>query len=409
MMNKINKNTRQNNIPGYLPALDFLRAICTILIFVFHNWQQTWLTSPLRIGGFSFEILQRYGYIAVDAFFVMSGFGLFYPIARNMFGESKQVSWHDFYIKRLRRILPSYYFMLILLLIFPVLSYTAYDVNNALDVLKHFGLHALFLHILTPETLGSVISTAWTMGIEVIFYIFFPIIAKIFKKKPPIVFAVIFIINQAIRLMVASKPDVRMYTMVNPILYVDIFAWGMLSAYLVVYVRNKFLTTNLSSVLMTITSILCLAGVYFYVCWMGSAHLEGYDMSTYHRLLYRFIPSGLFAGFLFFATFSSKLWLKFLGNKLFAFISTISYSFYLWHQNIHIFLRKLNIPHTVADPVMNDRQAMIGFMLLSIVISVAIAMFSTYCIEKPIVKYGKDAPKYVGEYVKAMKNAILNA
>ena len=223
MMNKINKNTRQNNIPGYLPALDFLRAICTILIFIFHDWQQTWLTSPIRIGGFSFEMLQRYGYIAIDAFFVMSGFGLFYPIARNMFGESKQISWRDFYIKRLRRILPSYYFMLILLLIFPVLSYTTYNVNDALDVLKHFGLHALFLHIFTAETIGSVISTAWTMGIEVIFYIFFPIIAKVFRKKPPIVFAAIFIINQAIRLMVAAKPGVNMQTMANPILYVDIW------------------------------------------------------------------------------------------------------------------------------------------------------------------------------------------
>lgn len=375
---------------GYIPALDGLRALCAILIFAFHNWQQTWLSAKFTIGGFTFNLepLQRYGYIAIDAFFVMSGFCLFYPIARSMFGECGQTGWKEFYIKRIRRIVPAYYFMLIVLLFVPVLSYNIYDVNNAADVAKHFGLHALFLHVYDPSTQGSVISTAWTLGIEAAFYAVFPFIAYVFKKKPVLVFAGMFVLSQLLRLNAASEPRIDMFVMVNPLLYLDIFGCGMLSAYAVVYVRHKVRITASMSGILTVISILCLVGVYMYMLWMGSVRMEGMDAQSYHRLLYRWILAWLFALFIFAAAYSAKMWQKFWGNKFFVFMSGISYSFYLWHQNIHIALKKLHIPYTTADPVMNDKTAMAWFLVISIILSLAIASFSTYCIEKPVVKYG---------------------
>ncbi|MDY3031668.1 MAG: acyltransferase [Clostridia bacterium] len=382
--------TRKESIDGYIPALDALRAVCTILIFAFHNWQQTWLSAKFDIFGITvnLEPFQRYGYIAIEAFFVMSGFGLFYPIARNMFGESKPISWKQFYIKRLRRILPSYYFMLLLLLVFPVLSYNTYNVHSAADVIKHFGLHALFLHNCTPSTLGSVISTAWTLGIEAAFYLVFPIIASFFRKSPSGTFGIMLIIGHICRLRAASKLGVDIYVMANPLLYTDVFGWGMFSAYCVVYVRNRLTLSKASRVLMTAASLLSLVGVYYYMIWMGAALIDGADAQSYHRLLYRTIPSALFALFIFSASYSAGAWQRFLGNRFFAFVSAISYSFYLWHQNIHIVLKKLNIPPTTADPVMNDKRAMVIFLLLSIALSLAAAVISTYLIERPIVKYG---------------------
>lgn len=382
---------KRKTIPdGYLPVIDGLRAVCMLLIFFFHSWQQTWLSASFHIGNkiISLEPFQRYGYIAIDAFFVISGFCLFYPVARNMFGEARAQSVKEFYIKRIRRIIPAYYFMLILLLILPVLSYTIYDPKSPIDLIKHFGSHALFLHIYNPQTLGSTISTAWTLGIEVAFYVFFPIISKVFKKNPPLVFIIMLVFSQACRLITASAPNVGIYEAVNPLLYIDIFGWGMISAYAVVYVRNKMPYFAKTKTLMTIASVLCLIGIYLYIKWLGQAYMEGQDAQTYHRLLYRTILSGFFAVFLFSASYSVKAWQSFWGNRFFVFISSISYSFYLWHQNIHIALRKLNIPHTDATPVMNDKKAMVIFMLLSIVLSLLISVFSTYCIEKPIVKYG---------------------
>ncbi len=375
---------------GYLPVLDGLRAVCMLLIFFFHNWQQTWLSANFHIGNhiLHLEPFQRYGYIAIDAFFVLSGFCLFYPVARNMFDEAREQSIKEFYIKRLRRIIPAYYFMLILLLIFPTLSYVTYYTDRPLDLLKHFGFHALFIHIYNPTTLGSTISTAWTLGIEAAFYLFFPLLSKAFKKSPTVTFGVMFILAHILRILLAAQPAIGSFEAANPLLYLDVFGWGMISAYAVVYVRHKMPYFEKTKIIMTIVSVMCLIGVYMYMQWMGRARMEGQDAQTYQRLLYRTILAGLFAVFLFSASYSAKPWQAFWGNKVFVFISSISYSFYLWHQNVHIALRKLNIPYTDANPVMDDKRAMVIFMILSIVISFAIAIFSTYCIEKPIVKYG---------------------
>lgn len=374
------------NSKSYLPALDGLKAVCAILIFAFHNWQQTWLNAQFSIMGINIDFtpFQRYGYIAIDAFFVMSGFGLFYPIARQMFGEIGRTTWKEFYIKRLKRIIPAYYFMLIMLLIFPVLSYNVY---NADDMLYHFGMHAVFAHIYDADTLGSVISTAWTLGIEAAFYAIFPLIVFVFRKKPPLVFLLMFIFSQSLRILSIMYMKVDMKLMSNPLLYIDIFGAGMLGAYITVYIRNRFNITNIIKLIMTFAAAVCLFGVYVYIIWMGKANMSGYDAASYHRLFYRIIPAIMFSLFLIASEYGIELWRKFWGNRFFVFMSGISYSFYLWHQNIHIALRKLNLPYTDAVPPMNDKNAMIGFLIISILASVGIASFSTYCIEKPILKY----------------------
>lgn len=403
------KNQREKSISGYLYALDGLRAISVILIFIFHSWQASWITYRIALPGggylFNFEIFQRYGYIAIDSFFVLSGFGLFYPIARAMFGETQQVSWREFYIKRARRILPAYYIMLLILLIFPVLSYNIYDADNIKDIIKHFGTHMTFTHIYNDATAGSVISTAWTLSIEAIFYVLFPVIATVFKKKPVVVFIVMFIIGQAARIAAVGMFDIRRQSVSGfPLLYIDIFGWGMLCAYFVVYARNKLRRIDSLRGFMTVLSVLSLVAVYYFIKWMSKNGLDAYDTDgpAAFRMIYRFIVDGAFAVFIFATSFSYKWWgEKIWGNRFFVYISTISYSFYLWHQNIHIFLKKIHVPYTTQDPVMQDRAAMDGFVLLSIVLSVAIAAASTYFIEIPISKYG-----FKGFLIK-IKNKIL--
>ena len=53
-----------------------------------------------------------------------------------------------------------------------------------------------------------------------------------------------------------------------------------------------------------------------------------------------------------------------------------------------IFLKKINVPYTVQSPPMHDRAAMDGFVVLSVLLSLAVACISTYCIELPIMRYG---------------------
>jgi peptidoglycan/LPS O-acetylase OafA/YrhL len=389
------KNDRRERIPGYLYALDGLRAVSLIFIVMFHTWQQSWIFCNLKLTQnhmlFNFEIIQRYGYVAIDSFFVLSGFCLFYPIARDMFGESKFTGWKQFFIKRARRIYPSYALMLILLLIFPALSYSVYNTSSAADVAKHFLSHLFFIHNFSSATLGSTISTAWTMSVEVQFYLLFPLICIPFRKKPVLTFIAMAAVGLGLRLTLLCTMNISpaIISAITPI-YFDVFGFGMIAAYFVVYMRNSGINLKRLRPCMTVLSALCLFTAVCYIYWLkGAKFPQGCSSDVYFRFLYRGIFSMLLAGFIFTACFSYEFWEKKIwGNRFFVFLSSISYTVYLWHQNIYIFLKSKNIPYATQNPVMNDRQAMEGMVFICLTASIIIGVLVTRYIEAPVVKYG---------------------
>lgn len=388
-------SSRKEKIPGYLHALDGLRAVSLIFIVMFHTWQQSWIFANIQLTQttklFDLEIIQRFGYVAIDAFFVLSGFCLFYPIARDMFGESKFTGWKQFLIKRVRRIYPAYIILLVATIVFPKFSYAVYDTKNIAEVTKHFITHLLFIHTWDADTLGSTISTAWTMGIEVQFYVLFPLICIPFRKKPILTFLGMLLAGQGLRLWLIGNVNVgpMVIQAITPA-YLDVFGWGMICAYFVVYARNKIKCIDKLKLLMTLMSAICVVLAVYYMFWLREAKMpSGYDASVYFRFLYRGIFAALIAGFIFTACFSYDFWeRKIWGNKFFVFLSSISYTMYLCHQNIYILLKKVNIPYSSQKPVMNDRPAMEGMVFICITASLIISVLITKYIEEPIVKYG---------------------
>ena len=389
-------DTREERIPGYLYALDGLRAISLILILMYHTWQHSWIFYDFRLSANinlnGLVLFQRYGFVAIDAFFVLSGFCLFYPIARDMFGERPFGGWKDFFVKRLRRIYPSYVLMLVLLVIFPSLSWITNNISDPRGIARHFFSHLFFVHNLADDTLGSMISTAWTMPIEVQFYLIFPLLCIPFRKKPVATFCAMSLVGVGLRLALLCCTDIsRLVIQAIPFCYLDVFGCGMISAYFVVYARNRLKNLRAIRVPMTLLSAACLAAGVGYTIWLSQMRLpqgvSGGD--AYFRFLYRGLFAACMAGFLFTACFSCDFWEKKLwGNRFFVFLSSISYTVYLWHQNIYIFLKRFNIPYTTADPVMNDRAAMEGMVFLCLSASLIIGVLVTKYIEGPIVKYG---------------------
>ena len=392
----MSSNSREERIPGYLYALDGLRAISLILIVIFHTWQQSWIFYNLRLNEnkylFNFELFQRYGYVAIDTFFVLSGFCLFYPIARSMFGESKFSGWKNFFIKRARRIYPSYILMIIIVMIFPVLADAYYANGGIAYMAKHFFFHFFFIHNFDSATLVSTSATAWTMPMEVQFYVLFPLICIPFRKKPVLTFIGMAAVTVALRLILLCTIDIspRITQAITPT-YFDVFGFGMLSAYFVVYARNKLKNIDKLKPFMTLISIACIAAGIGYMYWLSHMRLPdgvaGADV--YFRFLYRGLFAAIMAGFIFTACFSYDFWEKKIwGNRFFIFLSSISYTVYLWHQNLYVFLKRVNIPYSTSDPVMNDRPAMEGMTLLCIASSIIIGVLVTKYIENPICKYG---------------------
>lgn len=378
---------------AYLPAVDGLRAVSAIMIFSFHLWQQTWIAYRLRLTDkiwlFNFEPLQRYGYVVLDAFYVLSGFCLFYPVAREMFGECGRQSLKTFYIKRARRILPAYLITLLLVLIFPAAGPRIDRNQPMVELIKYYLSQLFFMHNFSNTTINALVPTAWTMAIEVQFYIMFPFIAAVFRKKPYLTTLLMAVIGYAARMLLIAYFPMSQVIQGNTLGYFDIFAFGMLAAYIVVKMRHSSVDWDRLRALMTVIAVLCLAAAYHFMLFMGSARIAEGAGDSYARFCYRLIPGVMFAGFLISASYSMKFFEKGIcGNRFFVFMSGISYSFYLVQQNVNILLKHLGIPYASENPVMNDRNAMEGFTLIAISVCLIYSVIVTKYIEKPICKYG---------------------
>lgn len=123
---------------------------------------------------------------------------------------------------------------------------------------------------------------------------------------------------------------------------------------------------------------LFIAGVMFYK--LKSENKKRYHFIILFCLVYEFLFNGLIQGtavFIFFILFYSLIndRLQFFIKRPFVFLGTISYSLYLVHQNIGYVIINFLENKGFVDEV---------YIIIPIVISIFLATFITFYIEKPI-------------------------
>ena len=150
---------------------DILRLILAILVF-FAHW------NILTSQGIS-NPLFHLSAMAVDMFFVVSGFLIFWSF------DSDQNKKY-FYIKRFFRIFPLYAFLIILQTLF----FIGFSDGNIVEIIKYFIVNIFFLNFLAPSV-GSTLSSLevnaingslWTLKNEVAFYFLVPLIFMFYKR-----------------------------------------------------------------------------------------------------------------------------------------------------------------------------------------------------------------------------------
>jgi peptidoglycan/LPS O-acetylase OafA/YrhL len=88
--------------------------------------------------------------------------------------------------------------------------------------------------------------------------------------------------------------------------------------------------------------------------------------------------------------FSFRRWQRVFDNRLFLFMSVISYNLYLYHLVISMsLLYRIHFPHaTTAVPQM-DHHWQLAFIIVAALASVAVASLATYLIERPLLHNGR--------------------
>ncbi len=165
---------------SYLPEVDGLRFLAIFSVVVIMH-----ITGYLnqKFYGDSFITDEYWQQIVlgggggVSLFFMISGFILSLPFAGWRFKNGKKVSLRHYYLRRLTRLEPPYILALILLFIAQVWLLGKYSFDQ---LLPHFFASVFYVHTFIYDSFSWILPVAWSLEVEVQFYLLAPIFFTIF-------------------------------------------------------------------------------------------------------------------------------------------------------------------------------------------------------------------------------------
>lgn len=370
----------------YAAAGDLLRVACVFMIAWFHIWQQSWLSPVLRAGGFTLDMTVpvRVGYMFVDLMLMLSGFLLYLPYA-----NGREVSPREFYTRRALRILPSYWFCLIVMLLFAVSSPDFSDAPRLLkDLLAHLGfVHNLWSFSYNYSQLNVVL---WTLAVEVQFYLILPALAPVFRKRPiPVYLAMVGMALSFQRLWTMRLEDTTLFVNRLPNM-LDAYANGLLAAHLYARLARIKRRRWLVALLGTLAMAAALWGILSLL--QGQVRTSGYEGLRHGQLERRWFLTFCGAAFLVGGSLSFRPVRALCSNRVVRFFSGVSFNFYIWHQWLAVQLKVWRVPPYAAESEPNMAGEMpwqLHYTLLCFAAALALAILVTYAVEKPCAKLGR--------------------
>jgi peptidoglycan/LPS O-acetylase OafA/YrhL len=353
-----------SSAPRYRPDIDGLRAlaILPVLFFHYHVW-------PFR-GGF----------VGVDVFFVISGYLITQLIVAER--DEGRFSIARFYERRIRRIFPALFAMLLVVTIAAVFILFPVDLVRYADSLLatagfaanfEFWREAGYFDVAAAE---KPLLHLWSIAVEEQFYLFFPAVLMFFGRQRVAVTAAIFAASLAFAIWgVVHAPSATFYLLPGR-------AWELMLGALVALGAVPTIGPRWAREWLAAAGIALIAfAVFFYTSdtpFPGAAALApcfGAALLIYAGLPGQTIASGV------------------LSLSPLVFIGRISYSLYLWHWPLYVFTRYF----TYRDPSPEGVACLIAA-------SFALAIASYYFVERPFrnARFRFRAPQLFGGGLTAM-------
>lgn len=178
----------------YRPDIDGLRALAVLAVVIYH------FEPSLIIGGF----------LGVDIFFVISGYLITKIISYEIVNES--FTYKKFYLRRIKRILPSFYVVLILVLLCATFLYESSDLRSVIKaaISSVFFVSninfAIGLDYFSPNALEQPLLHFWSLSVEEQYYFLIPflITALLGKSKKTTVISIVFLMGLVVSVLGAT-------------------------------------------------------------------------------------------------------------------------------------------------------------------------------------------------------------
>lgn len=311
------------NKKNYLEGIEVLRGIAVLLILGIHTMMVFYpdflyesvdyrANGWLDVSNFKRLLLNfnPFGkaWFGLAIFFTISGFIIHYQFLKS---DKKSLRVSRFLSKRFWRIYPPYF--VALLIFFSLNSTFSYE------GIKDLSFHLFLIHIFSKETYFSINGCYWSISVEFMFYLLYPLLLLIIRK--------ISIKNFAIALTIfallceLSNLEFLYY----PKLWVGYWLNWIIGAFLAEkFVKGERLSKKPLLVFVILYSLHYLLDFNQYT--LGLSRFAGMIAAVF--LIDHFLYVDL-----------SKNKIGYKSSRFFIFIGTISYSIYLLHQPfLHIFI-----------------------------------------------------------------------
>jgi peptidoglycan/LPS O-acetylase OafA/YrhL len=344
------------------PLIDGLRAVAAIGVLVTHSAISSGLVTTSATG---YRYAQRLE-VGVTIFFVISGFVLYRPflLARV---DAGRYAW-----RRALRIVPAYWIALTVTAI--VLGHGVFA-----NPLPFYG----FGQIYSQDTLTGGLIQAWTLDIEVTFYVFLPLWAWLVSRASlrtqvyalaglaaaSLAWKAAFVWSGSPR-QVVDSPWLHSLPA-----YLDQFALGMglaIASLKPVRARYPVLLWGLAALAFWVVSVRI---------GIGRELFEPYTRRQYmaKHVLYAIIGASL-VGAAVLATPGKGVVGRVLGNPLALWLGLISYGIYLWHVTV------LQIGEEIGFQRSLHWHPFLVVTALALVLTCAVSAASWYLAERPLLR-----------------------
>ncbi|WP_201097452.1 acyltransferase family protein [Thiocystis minor] len=340
-----------------LYTIQILRGVAAILVVLFHATMLC--SSKFNLAPFNRFFL--FGFSGVHIFFVLSGFIIVTIHYHDIGRPSKLISYLK---KRFSRIYPNYWLVLTLISLWYLFVINIMPIHIT-PTLIYQNLNLFFP---PPKFINPV---SWTLSMEVFFYFIFSIL--ILNRKLGVLALSLWLIGVLLTQFFSIKiPVIPRYVFSK---YVILFWIGMLTAYMLIHMRNietvrrEWFAWSLGTLGLILFSATALA------VWGG-----GIINFTHWIPLFGF---GLAGALLIFFTLSNRAESFIQNRKILTSLGDASYSIYLIHYPLLLGLIFILRKHVTVD---NGFSIAIFFVVISVIAVISGWLFHLF-LERPLLKF----------------------
>jgi peptidoglycan/LPS O-acetylase OafA/YrhL len=354
--------TKKDRIDGP----DILRGFAALSVIIVH------LIASSNIDfGHVVTLIGNKFTASVTLFFAISAFSIAYAYNDEFFNKN---DFKSFYIKRFFRLAPLFYFAM--LVEGGVIYYAFNHLPSAFELL----MSGTFLFNLVPKMQDGIVWAGWSLSIEWVFYLLYPVVFIFSNNKKLIVvlWALCVFISSSIAKVKAEPIEIYMNILNHMVFFIS-------GIFVYLYLKDlQRLSLALGKYAGMISGIIIFSLTAFMIYCFSQ---DGYPFNIY--IAYSLVWIGMIS--------SSIIGMpSFINNRFTRFLGKASYSIYLMH-GIVLYLMKASGMYQWIDTiaVSGPMKFFISFFITASV-TVGVSYFSYKFIEKPGISLGK---RYISKKV----------